>query len=305
MEQGHRVIPVEPVKPGEPVDPMLVVLAAGMSSRMKQAAAGDGVDGELLRDAREKAKAMIRVGPGGTPFLDFCLSNFAAAGYREIVIVTGQRDTSITNYYEKEGHAREWGSLSLSYVVQRIPAGREKPLGTADALLGVLAARPAWRGRKFTVCNSDNLYSVDALKLLLGDPHRNALIDYDRDALGFPPERTSQFAVITLDGSGFVKDIVEKPAPGDIAAATGADGRVRVSMNIFRLSYDDILPRLEAVPLHPLRNEKELPVAVRMLASGVPGSVYAIPLTERVPDLTQVGDIPEVLNYLKTMNNRP
>lgn len=293
----------EPVRSAGPSDPLLVVLAGGVSSRMKNATAGNGVDAGLLRDAREKAKAMIRVGPGGRPFLDFCLSNFAAAGYREIVIVTGERDASITDYYEKEGHAPEWESLSLSYVVQRIPPGREKPLGTADALLGVLAARPGWRGRKFTVCNSDNLYSVRALKLLLADGHRNALIDYDRDALGFPPERTSQFAVISLDGSGFVKDIIEKPAPAEIAAATTADGRVPVSMNIFRLSYDDILPRLESVPLHHLRNEMELPVAVRMLASGVPGSVYAIPLTERVPDLTQVADIPQVLNYLKTIKS--
>lgn len=283
------------------MDPILVVLAGGMSSRMRKAAAEGGVDDELLRDAREKAKAMIRVGPGGKPFLDFCLGNIATAGYSEVVIVTGQRDGSIRDYYEREGHARDFPSLTLSYVVQRIPPGREKPLGTADALRGVLAARPGWRGKRFTVCNSDNLYSVGALERLLRDDHRNALIDYDRGALGFPPERTSQFAVITLDGGGFVKDIVEKPGPAEIAAATGPGGRVGVSMNVFRLSYDDILPRLESVPLHPGRNEKELPLAVRMLAAEQPGSVYAIPLSERVPDLTQVADIPEVLNYLKTI----
>jgi len=296
--------PIEPVEPVEPVDPILVILAAGMSSRMKRDADGDGVDGELLRDAREKAKAMIRVGPGGRPFLDYCLANIGAAGYREVVIVTGQRDTSITDYYLKEGRAAEWAPLSLSFVVQRIPEGREKPLGTADALLGVLAARPEWRGRKFTVCNSDNLYSIGVLRRLLGDGHRNALIDYDRDALGFPPERTTQFAVITLDPSGFVKDIIEKPGPEEIAAATGEGGRVSVSMNIFRLSYDDILPRLEAVPLHAVRNEKELPVAVRLLVAEKPASLFAIPVSERVPDLTQVADIPAVLNYLKTITTK-
>ena len=287
------------------MDPLIVVLAGGMSSRMKNSAAAGGVEEHLRRDAKEKAKAMIRVGPGGKPFLDFCLSNIAAAGYSEVVVVTGQSDASITGYYEDEGHARDFPSLALSYVVQQVPPGRAKPLGTADALLCVLRARPAWRGRKFTVCNSDNLYSVGALKRLLGDGHRNALIDYDRDALGFPPERTSQFAVITVDGSGFVRDIVEKPGASDIAAATGPGGRVGVSMNIFRLSCDDILPRLESIPLHPQRNEKELPVAVRMLASEEPGSVYAIPLSERVPDLTQLADIPEVLNYLKTNSHRP
>ena len=106
--------------------------------------------------------------------------------------------------------------------------------------------------------------------------------------------------MVSLDAEGFVRAIVEKPRPGDVAASKRSDGRIGVSMNIFRLSADDILPYLESIPLHPERNEKELPVAVTMLASARPGSVYAIPRSERVPDLTQVADIPEVLEYLKT-----
>ena len=281
------------------MDSLIVILAGGISSRMKKAAdRAEGLDGGLLRDAKEKSKAMIGVGPGDRPFLDYCLLNIAAAGYAEVVIVTGERDSSITGYYETLGHARDFPSLGISYVVQRIPPGREKPLGTADALLTVLAARRDWGGRKFTVCNSDNLYSVGALRSLLADPHRNALVNYDRDALGFPPGRTSQFAVITTDPAGFVRDIIEKPGPADIAAAADGNGRIGVSMNIFRFSCDDILPYLESVPLHPARNEKELPVAVRMMASERPGSVYSIPLSECVPDLTQIADIPEVRNYL-------
>ncbi len=280
------------------MDPLIVLLAGGLSSRMKQAAGtADGVGADLLRDAREKAKAMIRVGPGKRPFLDLCLGNIAAAGYAEVVIVTGEGDASITDHYERAGHAKDFPSLGLSYVVQHIPPARTKPLGTADALLSVLTHRPQWRGRKLTVCNSDNIYSVGVLKRLIADTHTNALVNYDRDALGFPPERTSQFAVVTTDSTGFVLDIIEKPAPADIAAAANAAGRVGVSMNIFRLSFDNILPYLESIPLHPVRMEKELPVAVRMMARERPGSVYAIAASERVPDLTQVGDIPDVLKY--------
>jgi hypothetical protein len=117
-------------------------------------------------------------------------------------------------------------------------------------------------------------------------------------ALGFPPGRTSQFAVILTDPSGAVRDIVEKPAAEEIVAATDRAGRVGVSMNIFRFSCDDILPYLESVPLHPARGEKELPAAVRMMAAARPGSVHAIPLSERVPDLTRLADIPEVQKYL-------
>ncbi len=280
-------------------DPLIVVLAGGRSSRMRETAGSvEGVSPELLLDAREKAKAMIRVGPGGRPFLDLCLDNIAAAGYGEVVVVTGEGDESITGHYVREGRAKDFPSLGLSFVVQRVPAGRTKPLGTADALLGVLRQRPRWRGRKFTVCNSDNLYSVGVLKSLLADRHSNALVKYDRDALGHPPGRTTQFAVVTTDPAGFVLDIVEKPSPGDIASAADAAGRVGVSMNIFRLSCDDILPYLESVPLHAARMEKELPVAVRSMARERPGSVYAIAASERVPDLTQVRDIPDVLDYV-------
>lgn len=279
-------------------DPLLVLLAGGASSRMKRSAvSAAGVPPGLRSDAREKAKAMIRVGPGGRPFLDLCLGNIAGAGYAEVVIVTGEGDTSITGHYLGEGRAADFPSLGLSFVVQRIPDGRAKPLGTADALLGVLRERPRWRGRKFTVCNSDNIYSVGVLEGLLADTHRNALVKYDRDALGFAPERTSQFAVVTTDEAGSVLDIVEKPTPAEIDSAADAAGRVGVSMNIFRLSCDDILPYLESVPLHPERLEKELPVAVRMMARERPGSVHAIPASERVPDLTRVDDIPELLKY--------
>ena len=69
---------------------------------------GGRLDEELVRDAREKAKGMIRVGAGGRPFLHFCLHNIASAGYSEVVILTGDGDSSITDYYEAGGHARDF-----------------------------------------------------------------------------------------------------------------------------------------------------------------------------------------------------
>jgi hypothetical protein len=70
-------------------------------------------------------------------------------------------------------------------------------------------------------------------------------------------------------------------------------------MNIFRFSYDRIIPFLEQVPLHPVRAEKELPVAVMMLVERHPGSVMTIQLSEHVPDLTYLSDIGQVQEYLK------
>jgi glucose-1-phosphate adenylyltransferase len=69
-------------------------------------------------------------------------------------------------------------------------------------------------------------------------------------------------------------------------------------MNIFRFSYDRILPYLESVPLHPVRHEKELPAAVKMMIAEYPRSVFALPLAEHVIDLTSQSDIPTVKEYL-------
>lgn len=273
------------------MDPNLVILAGGISSRMKKGGSqAEPMDPALKRQAEEMSKSMIGVGEGGRPFLDYLLHNARGAGYRDIVIVIGERDRSVQEYY---------GGSSVAFAVQKIPAGRTKPLGTADALLQALSVTPRWRGQQFTVCNSDNLYSPRAFRLLLECSSPGSMIDYDRAALNFEPERIGQFAVIEKDPQGYLLNIIEKPAPELIERVRDRTGHVGVSMNIWRLPYDLILPCLEQVPLHPIRLEKELPVAVAMMIHEHPGSVLAIPLAEPVPDLTNQSDIPRVQEFLR------
>jgi glucose-1-phosphate adenylyltransferase len=253
----------------------------------------------LLREAEEKSKSMIGVGLGGRPFMDYLLFNAREAGYRDVVIVIGERDASIRAQYGTRDRDNGYHGLSISYAVQSIPAGRTKPPGTADALLCALTSRPDWGGGKFTVCNSDNLYSKEALGLLRACAAPCALIDYDREALLFDQARIEQFAVLRKDPQGYLTRIVEKPSSEDVALARDARGRIGVSMNIFRFSYDLILGPLRDVPFHPLRQEKELPAAVALLLDRHPGSVLAIPVAEEVPDMTSKGDIARVQDYLQ------
>ncbi|HEV8538946.1 MAG TPA: sugar phosphate nucleotidyltransferase [Bacteroidota bacterium] len=281
------------------MEPNIVILAGGISSRMKQqASASSTLDASLRKDAQEKSKAMIGVGDDSRPFLDYLLYNMERAGYEDVVIVVGERDDSIRRRYEGDEGEHLSRSMKISYAVQKIPAGRTKPLGTADALLEALEANPGWKGRKLTVCNSDNLYSITSLRLLRMDSHDNAMIDYDRSALIFNQERITQFAVIKKDARGFLQDIIEKPSEDDITLATDSSGRIGVSMNFFRFSYDAIYPFLVSIPLHPVRQEKELPLAVKMMVERYPGSMFTIPLSEHVPDLTTQSDILEVRSYL-------
>lgn len=285
------------------MDPNIVILAAGVSSRMKKSIeVGKPVDPDLADDVRRGPKSMIGVGEGRRPFLDYLLYNVREAGYEDVVLVLAEKDLATRKYYCPPGRPALFPGLGISTSLQAIPAGREKPLGTADALLGALRIRSDWRGKKVTVCNSDNLYSVDALRLLLQISFEGALIDYDRAALRFDQSRFEQFAVIGKDRDGWLTEIIEKPSAGQVAAAADAAGRIGVSMNIFRFSYDLILPVLEQVPLHPLRGEKELSVAVAMLLERHPKSVMTIPLSEHVPDLTYQQDIARVREFLSSQH---
>ena len=278
----------------------LVILAGGISSRMKKPVDSNvNVEEKLIEDADKKSKSMIGVGNNYRPFLDYLLFNARQTGYKDIVVVVGEKDNSVRDYYGSSEKNNNFNGINISYAVQPIPAGRNKPLGTADALLWGLKSKPEWTGSKFTVCNSDNLYSQKALKLMLNSPYIAALIDYDRSALEFDISRIERFAVTTKNENGFLIDIIEKPSPEIIESVKSKSGFIGVSMNIFSLSYDVIFPILEKVPLHPKRKEKELPEAVKILATEIKESVYAYPLSEHVPDLTSKEDIIQVKEYLE------
>jgi len=280
-------------------EPNLVILAGGVSSRMKKNPAdAAGVDADLLRQAKELPKSLITAGPTGRPLMDYLLFNAREAGYRDIVIVVGEQSQPFREFYGLADRHNAFHGLSISYAVQRIPEGRKKPLGTADAVQVAVQDRPDWHGQQFTVCNSDNLYSISAFTTMLNLTDEGGLVDYDRDALQCEPSRINAFAVIKRDGLGYVVDIVEKPDAHQLAAAADENGRLGVSMNIFRFSYDAIARVLESVPLHPVRLEKELPTAVRMMIGENPKAIKAILVGEFVPDLTHPEDIAKVREYL-------
>jgi len=91
--------------------------------------------------------------------------------------------------------------VRISYAVQAVPGGRTKPLGTADALLCALRVRTDWSGKKFTVCNGDNLYSQGVLKQLRETGHPGALIDYDGTRSGSRNRKSSSLRFLKRTGT--------------------------------------------------------------------------------------------------------
>ncbi len=278
----------------------LIILAGGISSRMRKPVSSElNIDEKLLKEAETKAKSMLSVGKNERPFMDYLLYNAEEAGFRDVLIILNEKDDSIKSYYGFKDEGNDFSGLKIGYAVQKIPEGRVKPLGTADALLQGLQQKKEWKGSKFVVCNSDNLYSVHALKLLLNDEHLSSLIDYNRDALEFERSRILRFAVITRNEERYLTDIIEKPNDEELEMAKDKNGVIGVSMNIFSFSYDLIYPYLERTPTHPVRNEKEIPSALKIMIKENPQSMYCYPLSEHVPDLTAKEDIPAVKKYLQ------
>ena len=158
---------------------------------------------------------------------------------------------------------------------------------------------PVLNTQQYTVCNSDNLYSENALRLLRETKNSNAFISYDRDALEFSLEKVFSFAVMSLDDKNFLKNIIEKPSVSLANNYKDPNGKIRVSMNIFKMDGKIIYPFLKNCPIHSSRNEKEIPTVVLNCVSENPKSFLGIPLSEHVPDLTAKDDIVIIKEYLK------
>ncbi|KAA9349834.1 sugar phosphate nucleotidyltransferase [Larkinella humicola] len=275
----------------------LLILAGGMSSRMKKAT-NVVLDDQLIEQANTLTKGMIGVGRSGKSLLDYQIMNAQEAGMDEVLLLLHPDDAVTQPYYESRQLQGDLGTLAVRFSRQYIASDRTRPAGTADAVWQALQQHPDWQEGRLIVCNSDNLYSVRALTQLWECATPNALISYDRDALGFPEERIKSFALMKTDPAGYLLEIIEKPTEEEVAAIRQTQGRLGVSMNAFVFDAESVLPYLEKTPFNPLRNEKELPTTVSLMAHDQPKSVGTVPLAEVVPDLTSKHDIAIVQAYL-------
>jgi len=277
----------------------LVILAGGASSRMKKENSNPDINKEEVAQANERSKGLIGVGPDNRPLLDYLLYNAKKAGYKNIYIIIGEQGGLFKEFYGKKQKGNNFKGLTISFAIQYIPKGREKPFGTADALLQAVEQYPELKSESYTVCNSDNLYSLEVLYKLRETKSPNAFISYDRDTLDFSSERISRFALTKLDENNRLLDIIEKPSSTIVDNYRDTQGKLRVSMNIFKLSGQMVYKYLRNCPIHPERNEKELPSMLLNLLKDYPNSVIGIPFSEHVPDLTEKKDIAVVKEYLK------
>jgi len=263
----------------------IVVLAAGMSSRMKKSADSE-IDNKKADEANKKSKSLITF--GNKPFIYFLLKNISNAGFETVIMVVGNDHNDFKSQIDLLDITSK---LEIKYATQKIPKDRVKPFGTADAVFQTMEQIPELQNESFCVCNSDNLYSTNSLKTIRENDYENAVLAYDRDSLNFPKERVSSFSILMTDDNFNLLNFIEKPTQEQVDQNLDSNGKIRVSMNIFKFNGLQAFDFIKNCPINPIRNEKELPSAIVNMINENDLYMKGIPIAEHVPDLTSKADI--------------
>lgn len=268
----------------------IIILAGGASSRMKKSI-DQNLSKKKITQANQLSKGLIEL--GGRPFLSYLLDNILEAGFKNVYIITGENSQMFLETFDNNPNL---DPLKINFATQHIQKGRKKPYGTADALYQCLQQHPNLKEDTFCVCNSDNLYSSKALKMLRDVTRSQAILAYDIDQLEYTKERISRFALMRFNENYELLTIIEKPELSKMSNFTDTNQKIRVSMNIFLFDGKYFFRYLENCPPHPIRDEKELPTALmNMIDDNI--QVLAIPIAEHVPDLTCKKDIVVLEKY--------
>uniref|UniRef100_UPI0032163CC3 nucleotidyltransferase family protein n=1 Tax=uncultured Draconibacterium sp. TaxID=1573823 RepID=UPI0032163CC3 len=132
--------------------PTLLILAAGMGSRF----------GGL--------KQVEPVGPNGEAIIDYTIYDAIRAGFGKVVFIIRE---SFADEFKEKFDAKLKGKIEVDYVYQELdilpegftlPEGREKPWGTAHA---ILVAKDAIK-EPFCALNADDFYGKDAYDVMAG-----------------------------------------------------------------------------------------------------------------------------------------
>ena len=294
--------------------PALVVMAAGMGSRY----------GGL--------KQIDPVGRHGEIIMDYSLYDALEAGFEKVVFIINRRIEK--DFYDVVGRRAE-KHMEVRYVFQQpdamlpagftVPEGREKPWGTAHALLCCKNDV----NEPFAAINADDYYGKRAFSVLY-DYLKNAK-DGDKadfSMVGYLAKNTLTEhgsvarGVCEVDKKGELVNIVErlkifKTPEGP--AYTEDDGKTfvhfpednLVSMNFFGFT-PSLFPALEArfpaflteaIEKNPLKGEFLIPQEVgRMLQAGK-ASVRVLSSPDRWYGVTYREDKPEVMQALNDLTD--
>lgn len=289
------------------MDPVLVVLAAGMGSRF----------GGM--------KQMTPIDDAGNFIIDYSLYDAYRAGFRRVAFVIKHEIEA--QFRETIGRRME-GRFKVDYIFQeldclpegyKVPSSRVKPWGTGHAVAcchGVVDA-------PFAVINADDFYGRGAYETIFRfltedtDPHTYAMV-------GYPLRNTvTQFGSVARGicavQDGFLTNVTERTKifqRGEDAAYTEDDetfvplsGDTLVSMNFFGFKprfLDEIWARFPAfldrnLPKNPEKCELFLPSLVTSEIEAGTARVKMLPCSEVWYGVTYHDDLPSVIEALAAL----
>ncbi len=291
--------------------PILVVMAAGMGSRY----------GGL--------KQVDPVGPHGEVIMDYSLFDARRAGFERVIFVIKREIEDV--FKEKIGnHITE--HMNVSYAFQElsdlpagctVPAGREKPWGTAHA---VLAARELIDA-PFAVINADDYYGPQGFRLIYDfltshkddKKYRYCMVGYRLENTVTPNGSVSR-GICTADEKNHLIRVVEHTRIEEQADAirytedggatwTDVRGDALVSMNFWGFSESLLKEAWERFPAFldrvlaedPLGAEYFLPSVVSQLLTEHRAAVEILPCPDKWYGVTYREDKPEVIRALAGM----
>ena len=279
------------------MDKKLIIMAGGASSRMKRSLETSELTPQTKKIASSAHKSLIPLGSKQKPLLFHLIQNAVNAGFKEVYLITSPENEAFRECVGSASKNNLFAGALVHYAIQYLPQGRNKPLGTADAVQQAMEQHPELKNESFTICNGDNLYSVHAFALLLAPrdtPH--ALISYNRSSLNYSSARMSSFAIIDISEEGLLKNIIEKPDPETLKNYEETSDYIGVSMNIFSFKGALLFPYLKNCPIHLERNEKELPEAVRIMMEEPKNKIRCFKVSEHILDLTSAEDLKNFSN---------
>jgi NDP-sugar pyrophosphorylase family protein len=274
------------------MDKKLIIMAGGASSRMKRSLETSKLTPETKKIASSAHKSLIPLGSKQKPLLFHLIQNAVNAGFKEIYLITSPENEAFRECVGSASKNNLFAGALVHYAIQYLPQGRNKPLGTADAVQQAMEQYPELKNEFFSICNADNLYSVHAFSLLLAPrdtPH--ALISYNRSSLNYSSARMSSFAIIDISEEGLLENIIEKPDPETVKNYGDTSDYIGVSMNIFSFEGALLFPFLKNCPVNAERNEKELPEAVRIMISEPKNKIRCFKVSEHILDLTSAENL--------------
>jgi glucose-1-phosphate adenylyltransferase len=268
----------------------LIIMAAGVSSRMKKSSITKNMTKKQINQSNSRVKGYIQVAEGKEPLIFYLIKNSINAGVKEFYIIVSENSQEFQEYLKSLENRLQ---ISINFAIQDF-YGNSKPLGTSDAIFQTMNQYDELIKTRFLVCNCDNLYSVNAIKTLLGESNYNSMIAYDFEYLEFSNERLSSFSLLNIENN-FLSEIIEKP---DIEFIRNHSRKKYVSMNIFSFKGIEIYKYLRDCPINTKRGEKEIVTAIQNMILENKKSVIAFPLCEHVPDLTYKDDLEKISKFL-------